>query len=51
MILYLTFGEQCQMEEVDDYNNYHITFKFNRESNVESIVKKVCPCGTKLQNM
>lgn len=28
------------MEEVDDYNNYHIAFKFDRESNVERIVKK-----------
>ena len=40
MILYSTFGEQCQMEEVDDYNNYHIAFRFDRESNVDCIVKE-----------
>ena len=31
------------MEEVDDYNYYHIAFKFNRESNVERIVKERLP--------
>ena len=28
------------MEEVDDYNNYHIAFRFDRESNVDCIVKE-----------
>ena len=35
------------MEEVVDYNNYHITFKFIRESNVDSIVRKGLPSWSK----
>lgn len=39
------------MEEVDDYNSYHIAFKFDKESNCSAYrERKVCPCCTKLEN-